>query len=67
MSNKKVINQLAKAVSKLDTVAGMLLVEAVRTPIVKTAMRLVSETSFKLGEVINDIEAEEFENTYDEM
>ncbi|AKL96631.1 hypothetical protein CACET_c31870 [Clostridium aceticum] len=45
-------------ISKLDTAAGMLIVAAMKDQTVKKAMRLISESSFELGNLIGGGEIE---------
>ena len=51
--------RLEPLVSQLDTAAGMLLVAAVKDPLVKAAMEKVSRVSWEIGEVLYENECEE--------
>lgn len=50
--------KIDKLISELDTATGMLIVAAMKDKTVRQAMEKVSNVSFELGNLINDIEAE---------
>lgn len=54
-------NKLDEIISSLDTAAGMLLVAAMKDKTVREAMELVSQASFDLGNIINDLEGGEMD------
>lgn len=49
---KKEIEKLDKLISQLDEVAGKLLVPAMKDPLVKEAMKQVSNVSFELSRML---------------
>jgi len=47
-------DQLGEFISKLDTASGMLLMPAMKDPLVRQAMELITDVSFNLGAFINE-------------
>jgi len=52
--NEEQKDQLGEMISKLDTATGMLLMAAMKDPLVREAMELVTEVSFGLGVFVNE-------------
>ena len=50
--------KIDKLISELDTAAGMLIVASTKDKTIKQAMEKVSNVSFELGNLIEEIEAE---------